>query len=295
MRRLLTENQLGLLINIFPTANHTRYQHSLGVYHAVCEYILALYNDSENPIFKIFYKKDSCEKTILAALLHDIGHSSFGHELEEVDKEVFSHRKIGKFIINNDSSKDTKGRLLSDIIRKSELDCWGLNVESFLQFLEGKSLIPIEVCLYQCIDGQLDSDKLDYLKRDSIECRVKYGNGIDYQKFLRSLSTFVIEKQEVRIELAIKKKGAASAEAFAFARYQLYQSLYWHHTIRSIKSMYLTSIISVIEGKLNKDKFNATLFSQESIMYYLYLRFIICLPENSLESMILLEKDKKLK
>jgi len=114
-------------------------------------------------------------------------------------------------------------------------------LDRVLQYLRGVAATPVERVLLDTLDGQLDADKLDYLVRDSVEARVQYGRGIDHQRFLRSLTTVAEGTDtESQLRLAIKRKGAASAEAFAFARYQLYQSLYWHHTFRAIKGMLLT-------------------------------------------------------
>lgn len=240
--RLAQDPQLGMLDTVFPTATHNRFQHSLGVYHSAAEYLSALYYDPDNPIFRILFTPEAGRLVLVAALLHDVGQSTFGHEMEEVDNKLFSHVEIGKKILSDAKLKDKRQRSLKQIIEADSQDCWGLDLERVLKLIQGKIEKPLDGVLIDIIDGQLDADKLDYLVRDSIECRVHYGQGIDIQRFLRSLTvTGSYEGASAVLRLAIKQKGAASAEAFAFARYQLYQSLYWHHTFRSIKSMILTS------------------------------------------------------
>jgi hypothetical protein len=251
--RLASERQLGMLDTVFPTATHTRFQHSLGVYHAAREYITALYYDPENPTFRAIFSEHACRRTLLATLVHDSGHSTFGHDLEEVNAEEFSHTDIGAVVLAADMPLDTDKRRLRDIITGSATDEWNLPLEEMAAVLAGKISLPVDQVYQDVLNGALDADKLDYLIRDSVESRVRYGHGIDHNRFLRSLTTVVESGNEKAVlRLAIKQKGAASAEAFAFARYQLYQSLYWHHTFRAIKAMMVTSAVVAIDAIKSK-------------------------------------------
>lgn len=250
--RLTEERQLGLLDSVFPTATHSRFQHSLGVYHAVGRYISALYYDPENPTFRVLFSAQDCIAALVATVVHDVGHTTFGHDLEEVDKDEFSHSQIGKLILRESVERDAKGRTLTELVSGEESDCWGIPIDRIQAFLARKSDLPVHRVYHDILDGQLDADKLDYLLRDSVEARVQYGRGIDHQRFLRSLTTAVEkENKTAAVRLAVKQKGAASAEAFAFARYQLYQALYWHHTFRAIKAMLLTATAHLL-GELRK-------------------------------------------
>lgn len=242
LQRLAGEQQLGMLDTVFPTAGHTRLQHSLGTYHALCEYITALYYDPENPTFRTIFKIEKCVAALLAALVHDIGQSTFGHELEEVDAEEFSHERIGELVLERSSLRDNKARTIRDLICGEDHDCWQTRLKDVVALLTGKSTCAFDGVLHDILNGQLDADKLDYLVRDTVETRVKYGHGIDSRRFLRSLTTCAVQQgQNALLKLAIKRKGAASAESFALARYQLYQSLYWHHTMRAIIAMFITA------------------------------------------------------
>jgi serine/threonine protein kinase len=246
--RLASERQLGMLDTVFPTATHTRFQHSLGVYHAAREYITALYYDPENPTFRAIFSEQACRRSLLATLVHDSGHSTFGHDLEEVNAEEFSHTEIGAAILTADKPLDVESRRLRDIITGTATDEWNLPLAEVTAVLEGKISLPGDQVYQDILNGAIDADKLDYLIRDSVESRVRYGHGIDHNRFLRSLTTVVeSDNDKAVLRLAIKQKGAASAEAFAFARYQLYQSLYWHHTFRAIKAMMITSAVVTID------------------------------------------------
>jgi len=128
-----------------------------------------------------------------------------------------------------------------------------LSLTEVTDLIRGKGTRPVDALLHDVINGQLDADKLDYLLRDSVECRVKYGHGIDSERFLRSLTTTArSEGRHALLRLAVEQKGAASAEAFAFARYQLYQSVYWHHTFRVVKAMLLDAATCTLSDLRSK-------------------------------------------
>ena len=266
MKRLGGELQLGKLDTVFPTATHTRLQHSFGVYHNVREYIAALYYDPENPTFRTLFSADDGKKCLVSALVHDLGQTSFGHDLEEVDPDIFSHEKITEMILASDFYKDSQGRTLKKVIEGDEYDCWGLSLADVLDLIKGRTNRPVDGLLHDVINGQLDADKLDYLLRDSVECRVQYGRGIDYERFLRSLTTTArSDGRHAVLRLAVEQKGAASAEAFAFARYQLYQSVYWHHTFRVVKAMLLDAATCTI-NELKKEHLTEGLFFNSHLL-----------------------------
>jgi HD superfamily phosphohydrolase len=263
MQRLGGELQLGKLDTVFPTATHTRLQHSFGVYHDAREYISALYYDPENPTFRVIFSPDGGRKCLVAAIVHDLGQTSFGHDLEEVDPAIFSHEKITERILKSDFYTDGSNRTLKTLIEGEGEECWDIQLQTVLDLIADKGTLPVDALLHDIINGQLDADKLDYLLRDSIECRVQYGRGIDYERFLRSLTTKAyLDGTHAKLRLAVEQKGAASAEAFAFARYQLYQSVYWHHTFRAVKAMLLDAATSVLKELKTKHAATSLLFNE---------------------------------
>lgn len=275
-QRLGNELQLGMLDTVFPTATHTRLQHTLGVFHACTEYLTALYYDAENPTFRILFDGRAIAKVLVGALVHDIGQISFGHEMEEVDAKEFSHVQVGRIITESSFFRDERGRTLRDIIEGAHYDNWDVSIDKVFELLQKKISTPFDGVLRDLLDGQLDADKLDYLIRDSKETRIAYGGGIDSSRFLRSLTTIgTLESKRAYLRLAIKRKGAASAEAFALARYQLYQSLYWHHTFRAAKSMLLTAASEVFAGVR---KSGASKLFDEHQLRDVYIRYVFGIP-----------------
>lgn len=244
-QRLRHVYQLGLAEAVYPTANHTRYQHALGTYHAAREYLLALYYDPESPTFRALFAAEPARRLLLAALVHDIGHTSLFHELEELDEAVFSHGRAGDLVLRS-GVLDSRGESLRDIVEGSAPDGWAVDLAALRGLLNGVTVTPMEVVYHDILDSHIDADKFDYLMRDSVESRVRYGHGVDQIRFLRSLTT--APDPGGRLRLAVRQKGVASAEAFAFARYQLYQALYWHHTTRAIKGMFLTAVALIADA-----------------------------------------------
>jgi len=220
--------QLGPTNFVFPGANHTRFEHSIGAYHLSMRYLEKLVPQAEfrklcDPI------EDTIKLTSLSALLHDIGHYPYSHWIEELDykfpngEELDSHEVRGCNIIN-------KGEI-GEIISK-----WGFG-NNALDLLIGKKPKPLkeskEHTIRSIIDSQIDIDKLDYLIRDSIHCGVTYGKSIDIEILLSSLT---VDKNTRNIGLT--SKGRTTFNAIIDARNNMYEGVYWHKTVRSCEAMF---------------------------------------------------------
>ena len=235
----------------------------LGTYGAACRYIAALYYDPENPTFRILVRHQDISKTLVTSLIHDLGQTAFGHDIEEVDEKLFSHTEFTKLLLEASAAPgEIPGESLKTIIEDPAPRGWGLadigDVSTFLLAPKDPPLRPFDRLLREIVDGPVDADKLDYLIRDSVNCRVQYGHGIDIDRFIRSLTTICVVNEdsgESSMSLAIKAKGKASADAFSLARAQMYQAVYLHHTFRSVKAMFLTAAAFAIHSareSLNK-------------------------------------------
>ena len=230
MKRLYNEAQLGLMTEIYPGASHNRWSHSLGVFSLLVKYYIALLSDPENPFLKITIDSDDINHGLLAAILHDIGQTSMCHDLEAANGAIFNHLESIKELINN-TAQSTDGSLMKTI-----REYWGkdINLQRIIGILTHKPIDLIDNVVADCIDGALDVDKLDYIKRDSYYCGVSYGQGIDYSRIMNSLT--IAEKDET-LKLAYYAKGRTAIASMLIARYQLYGSVYWHHTYRCLHSM----------------------------------------------------------
>jgi len=196
VQRLRRIKQLGFISLIYPGANHSRFEHSIG----------AMYLGSK--LADHLELSDYNKKLVrISALLHDIGHGPLSHVSEAVLN--VSHEELTAKVI-----KDTS---LSEIIG-NEFD-----INEIIQIINGKGTLgPI-------ISGDLDVDRMDYLIRDSHYTGVAYGI-IDVERIIINMK---LEKY-----LFLDIKGVQAAESALVARYQMYPSVYQHHTTRIINSMF---------------------------------------------------------
>ncbi|EPZ18137.1 protein kinase domain-containing protein [Mycobacteroides abscessus] len=243
VRTLHNLKQLGLVQLVYPTATHSRLEHTLGTYAMTCRYVRSLYNDPINPLFKQLVNDRDIEALILAALVHDIGHYPLAHDLEEANIEVFSHeaRSLAllhdpKSDINQVINSSSNGK--SDETRQSE---WNVGISEVSDIVDRSNDRIKPALLRRCIDGPIDADKADYLVRDSENLRLTYGHGIDLEKLISSVTVISeVSLNRPSLKIGIHERGRIAAESLAFARYTMYGSVYWHHAHRSAKAMLMT-------------------------------------------------------
>jgi len=201
-QRLRHIKQLSTVRLVFPSANHTRFEHSLGVYHLARRALAALDVDEE-----------TAAHVRAAALLHDVGHGPYGHQTEALIR-----RRTGL-------DHDHVGWLLTDADRP------------VCQVLEGAGLDPARVAsliagegrLGPLVSGELDVDRMDYLVRDAHHTGVPYGT-IDHGRLVR----------ELRLEggaLVLGEGNVATAESTLLARSLMNAVVYRHHVSRIAGAM----------------------------------------------------------
>jgi serine/threonine protein kinase len=271
--RLKHVTQLGLVSLVYPTADHSRYDHALGSYTYTTYYLKSLFNDLGNPIFRNLVGTEDINAVLLAALLHDLGQYPLAHDLEEVHDRIFKHGRVGTSLLQ-DPMQDQRGRTLLDIIADPQ-NGWGVQPETLRRILgahsknldltveERKASLKTDV-LAALVDGPVDADKADYIIRDSARCELPYGNQLDMERLLRVLTVAIIPgetKAARRVTLGVYDKGLTSAHAIGQARYQLLSTVYWHHTVRITKTMlqYATAM------GLPRDVFGAETVDRERI------------------------------
>jgi len=263
--RLSSVPQLGLLSSIYPTASHNRLEHSIGVFRNCVLYINALYHDSYNPLFRQLVTEVDLKTLLIVSLLHDIGHYPLAHEIEETNREL-KHEIIGSKLLSN-NTEDKFGHTIKDIIENKEWG-WGIEIEEVRKIIFGQkekempSLFKTQnlkhKMLSSIIDGPIDIDKVDFLIRDSKNCHLKYGEIIDFERLLNNLTIIIYkdDDEETNFSVGSYEKGQTAAESLTFARYLLYQSLYWHHTARSIRVMLSSAVSDAMQNNKSKSKVN---------------------------------------
>jgi HD superfamily phosphohydrolase len=228
-QRLSEISQLGLVAKVYPGARHTRFEHSLGVYHNCLLYLRQL---RESARFRELVSPRRGEALIVAALLHDLGHWPFCHPIEDLRIDGVPHHEA------------FAERFLSE---GSELDCvlksdWGLSYKDVTQLLMGASTHSAGKLLQSILSGPIDIDKLDYLERDSLHSGVPYGRHFDKQRLIQSLVL-----NEAGDGLAITSKGKTAAELMVHSRYVMFSEVYWHHAVRSATSMFARAFYELRE------------------------------------------------
>ena len=214
-QRLRRIRQLAGAHLVYPSAQHSRFEHSLGTMH-VAGYA------GETLVAKGYLDdEDKVQKLRLAALLHDIGHGPFSHLFEEVLelRHGTSHEDVGKRVISKSE--------ISDILKKH-----GYNPSDISKLSFGESKIKF---LNEIIAGGLSADLMDYLSRDGLFTGVEYGK-IDHH---RLISSFEVVSNG---HLAIDRSALYSFESMLISRYEMFKAVYFHKTVRSAEVMLLNSM-----------------------------------------------------
>lgn len=201
-QRLRRIKQLGLTNLVYPGALHTRFHHAIGAMHLMQE---ALYTLKQKGVS---ITPEEEQATLIAILLHDIGHGPFSHALEHSIVTGVSHETVSSLLMEA-LNKEFKGKL-------------SLAIKIFNDQYKKKYL-------HQLVSSQLDMDRLDYLKRDSFFTGVNEGV-ISSDRIIKMLDV-------VNNELVVEVKGIYSIEKFLIARRLMYWQVYLHKTVLSAETL----------------------------------------------------------
>jgi len=212
-QRLRRIRQLSGAHLIYPGAQHTRFEHSLGVMHIASMAGQAL---AEKGVVSF----DDIQNLRLAGLLHDIGHGPFSHLFEEIfeEKRKISHEDLGRDIILKTE--------IGDIISKNGFD---KKLITKLAFGDSKLQFMNEI-----ISGVLSADIMDYLLRDGYFTGAEHAK-IDHHRLTHSLDVY-------KNKLALDKSSLVNFETMMISRYQMFKAVYFHKTVRAGEVMLLESM-----------------------------------------------------
>ena len=224
-QRLRRIRQLSGAHLTYPAAQHTRFEHSLGVMHIASQAGYAL---NEKGILKT----DDIEIIRLAGLLHDIGHGPFSHLFEEIIQEKkISHEDFGKEII-----------LKSEIGDNLSKNGYDKKLISKIAFGDSKFQYMNEI-----VSGALSADMMDYLLRDGYFTGAEHAK-VDHKRITQSLDVF-------QKKLALERSALYSFESMMHSRYQMFKAVYFHKTVRAAEVMLLEAL------RLSDDEFGFTTFN----------------------------------
>jgi len=214
-QRLRRIKQLAGAHLVYPAAQHSRFEHSLGTMH-----VAGLAGEH---LFSLgVIDKESIQELRVASLLHDIGHGPFSHLFEEALK------------VTGNKNHETIG---ADIIRKTELNDilsgLGYSAKTVSDISFGNSKVKFK---NEIISGSLSADLMDYLPRDGFFTGVEYGK-VDYNRIINS---FRVTDNE---SLALDISSFYSFESMIISRFEMFRAVYFHKTVRSAEVMLLHSIL----------------------------------------------------
>lgn len=201
-QRLRYIKQVSLTHLVYPGALHTRFQHALGAMHLMGLALETLKSKD------VIITPDEEEAATIAILLHDIGHGPFSHSLEHTLVQGVSHEYISSLIMN-EMNEMFGGRLT-------------LALEIFNDRYPKRFL-------HQLVSSQLDTDRMDYLNRDSFFTGVSEGV-ISFDRIIKMLHV-------ANNELVVEQKGIYSVEKFLIARRLMYWQVYLHKTVLSAEQL----------------------------------------------------------
>lgn len=230
-QRLRRIRQLGFSELVFPGATHTRFAHSLGVFHTarLLMRIIERHIASSGGIFRAH----QAHVALAAALLHDVGHGMFSHALEPIGKALklplARHETVSAMLIGDGEI----AKLLND-----ELGSGFANDVAMLVGRDGPSNLYDAV-----VSSQFDADRLDYMQRDRLMTGVQ-SSGVDPQWLMANLEVATVplgadDQGRGTIEtLVLGSKAAQTAESYVLGLFHLYPNVYLHKTTRGAEMLF---------------------------------------------------------
>ncbi|MBI3232727.1 MAG: HD domain-containing protein [Bacteroidetes bacterium] len=229
-QRLRRISQLGLTGLVYPGALHTRFHHAIGAMHIMQRAIATLRNKG------VQISEQEHEAVSIAILLHDIGHGPYSHALENSLIKV--HHEEISLALMQELNQQFSGKL-------------NMAIEIFQNKYSRKFF-------HQLISGQVDMDRLDYLRRDSFYTGVSEGTvGID-----RIIQMLNVKNDE----LVVEEKSIYSIEKFIMARRLMYWQVYFHKTVIAAESL----LINILKRAKYLASTGKDLFATSTMHYFLY-------------------------
>jgi HD superfamily phosphohydrolase len=230
-QRLNRIKQLGLTHLVYPGAQHTRLSHSLGAMYLMNEAISQLRAKGHT----ITWEEE--QAALACILMHDLGHGPFSHVLEDTLVQDIHHEEIS-LILMKKMNEEMEGKL-------------DLAIAVFTDEYPKKFL-------HQLVSGQLDVDRLDYLRRDSFFTGVTEGN-IGSARIIKMLNI----KDD---RLVVEAKGIYSIENFLMTRRLMYWQVYLHKTAIAAEKM----LINILKRAQKLAKQGVEVFAPPALHYFLY-------------------------
>jgi len=233
-QRLRRIRQLGFSEFVYPGATHTRFAHSLGVFHTARRLVAVIRKFEERSGER--YEDQHAAPALAAALLHDVGHGMFSHAFEAVGKEfgwaMAKHEDVSQALIREGE--------IADILNDYYMG-FADNVAEILKDNKDKQIPPN--IFHAVISSQFDADRLDYMQRDRLMTGVR-SSYVDMEWLLANLEVgnVLIEQDGEPLgtaqTLVLGSKAQHTAESYIFSLFHLYPNVYLHKTTRGFEMLF---------------------------------------------------------
>lgn len=253
-QRLRRIRQLGVSEFTFPGAVHTRFSHSIGVFHTARALVKVVEREmsGKDPPFE----ESKAKVVLVAALLHDLGHGPFSHTFEEVQKSrgvKKRHEQWTAEIIRNPAGGI---RPLLEVVAPGF-------TEKVAELLEKED--PEDI-YHAVVSSSFDADRLDYLRRDRLMTGIGAG-AIDFDWLIENVRVAEIElntpdegdgEAPKAPTFCLEKKALPAAEQFLLARYTLHQQVYFHKATRCVEHMIAKLLRAVAAHAAKRGEWRST-------------------------------------
>lgn len=233
-QRLRRVKQLGFSDFVYPGAVHSRFAHSLGVFHTARKLARVIRSQLGES-----FQNRLAQEAIAAALVHDIGHGPFSHAFEDVLKKL----KLGRH-------EDKSVRIIADTEVGAALDDFSPGFGTKVAEIIGNES-PQDIYA-AIVTSQFDADRLDYMRRDRMMTGTQ-SSAIDFEWLLANLQVKRVpldqdgEKVGEVETLVVGQKAVLAAEAYVVGLFQLYPTIYFHKATRSAEKIFSALLMRVFE------------------------------------------------
>jgi HD superfamily phosphohydrolase len=238
-QRLRRIRQLGFSEFVYPGATHTRFAHSIGVFHVARQLVRII--EQRRGVSSAHHREHQADVALAAALVHDIGHGMFSHAMEAIGRKLnlpfYDHEVVGKRLV-----------IETEIAREFEVLGRGFATDVVEAVKDGR---PRD--LYAAVvSSQFDADRLDYIQRDRLMAGVE-SSGIDATWLLSNLETYAVrtgtdaEEAGVVETLVLGRKAFHVAESYVLSLFHLYPNVYFHKATRAAEKIFAALVLRLID------------------------------------------------